>query len=321
MKIKCPGCATVLQVPESAAGKVVKCKCGKQFRVPGGSPAAAQATGQPAAKAAPASPARPQASSAQAARTQPAPTQAAPANPYSHLPGMQAPPPPSFLDELTESDFSGVKSVQVPGRGVAAAAPGASAAKLLDEAMSGGAIKRQGSSSDGPRGPRPGFLTFLGVINGIAAFGFVVLCLLFAGLIGASAQGQGQDVEIDGVLFAITMVIFGALAVLSLATTVACFVPVKASWYVMLISYGWAVSSYLFEAIQTFSQEDADTAQAAGKLVGRMVFSIGIWAWLHKLPVRSYYGTTESPTWVVIGCDVFGFLLGTGLGVAALALA
>jgi len=34
MKIKCPACNTVLNVPAEAAGKIVKCTCGTQLRAP-----------------------------------------------------------------------------------------------------------------------------------------------------------------------------------------------------------------------------------------------------------------------------------------------
>ena len=34
MKIKCPSCQKVLNIPPEAAGKVVKCPCGKQLRAP-----------------------------------------------------------------------------------------------------------------------------------------------------------------------------------------------------------------------------------------------------------------------------------------------
>ena len=39
MKIKCPSCAKVLNVPESAQGKSVKCPCGTQIKVPAAAPA------------------------------------------------------------------------------------------------------------------------------------------------------------------------------------------------------------------------------------------------------------------------------------------
>jgi hypothetical protein len=48
VQLKCPGCSRTLKIPETAAGKVVKCPCGKQLRAPGG--AAASSTAQAAPK-------------------------------------------------------------------------------------------------------------------------------------------------------------------------------------------------------------------------------------------------------------------------------
>ncbi|MEM6779905.1 MAG: RDD family protein [Planctomycetota bacterium] len=45
MKLKCPACAKLLQVPETAAGKVVKCPCGKSLRAPAFKQAASSASG------------------------------------------------------------------------------------------------------------------------------------------------------------------------------------------------------------------------------------------------------------------------------------
>ena len=53
MKIKCPACAKVLSVPETAAGKVVQCPCGKQLRVPGAAANSASAPPNPAAAQSP----------------------------------------------------------------------------------------------------------------------------------------------------------------------------------------------------------------------------------------------------------------------------
>ncbi len=60
MKIKCPSCSTQLNIPDAAAGKVVKCPCGKQLRAPGGAPQAASPAGS-GARPAGAMPARPMA--------------------------------------------------------------------------------------------------------------------------------------------------------------------------------------------------------------------------------------------------------------------
>lgn len=96
MQLKCPGCSRTLKIPDSAAGKVVKCPCGKQLRAP--QPTATQ---------------RPNAASATAAR--PAPNAAA-STPGGHA----AAPAKSFgvdaelFDELTDSDWKPVTSVHQP---------------------------------------------------------------------------------------------------------------------------------------------------------------------------------------------------------------
>ncbi len=124
MQIKCPGCSAVLNIPESAAGKVVKCPCGKQLRAPGG-PAqpAARPQGQRPAQAAPqrpaqAAPQRP----VQAAPQRPA--QAAPQRPAPQRPAAARPAPAQaaggfggdIFDELTESDFKGIAPLNQPGK-------------------------------------------------------------------------------------------------------------------------------------------------------------------------------------------------------------
>ncbi|MFG0267317.1 MAG: RDD family protein [Rhodopirellula sp. JB055] len=94
MKLKCPGCSKLLQVPDSAAGKTVKCPCGKQLRVPspkGAAPTPAAARSAPAS-ARPAAPVRrPQAA----------------ASPLGADAGL--------FDELTETDLAPVAVVAQPG--------------------------------------------------------------------------------------------------------------------------------------------------------------------------------------------------------------
>ncbi|TWU47064.1 RDD family protein [Rubripirellula reticaptiva] len=92
MKIKCPACATVLNVPDTAAGKVVKCPCGKQLRAPGG-------TAGPASGAAAA---RPAAAPAARRPTEPATTTRRPAPAGNDF-------DPGLFDELTEADLQPVK--------------------------------------------------------------------------------------------------------------------------------------------------------------------------------------------------------------------
>ncbi len=88
MQLKCPGCARTLKVPDTAAGKVVKCPCGKQLRVPSSANAVASASASGSAAAA-----RPSVSSAQSARP---PAQANP---------RPAAAPPMQFDE---GDFEGL---------------------------------------------------------------------------------------------------------------------------------------------------------------------------------------------------------------------
>ncbi|MEO9591512.1 RDD family protein [Rhodopirellula bahusiensis] len=93
MKLKCPGCSKLLQVPDTAAGKTVKCPCGKQLRVP--APKATASTGATRPTAAPTRPA------ASARSPQPA------ASPLGADAGL--------FDELTETDLSPVAVAPKPG--------------------------------------------------------------------------------------------------------------------------------------------------------------------------------------------------------------
>ena len=133
MKIKCPACSKVLSIPDSAAGKVVKCPCGKQLRAPA-------ASGAPAA-------------------ARPAAAPAAPRQPVAKRPAAPAPVAPTsfdgggFFDELTESDLQPVKAVNMPGR-----------AEVRDHSASAKALKQYTSPSSGldGLGERVGNMTLAG---------------------------------------------------------------------------------------------------------------------------------------------------------------
>ncbi|EMI55296.1 RDD family protein [Rhodopirellula sallentina] len=115
MQLKCPGCARTLKIPDSAAGKVIKCPCGKQMRVPAAKPAAAAKT--PAAR--PAAPAMaaagattshaPTASRLQSVTRTPAARPAAPVSTNAF--GVDA----GMFDELTETDLKPVAVPPKPG--------------------------------------------------------------------------------------------------------------------------------------------------------------------------------------------------------------
>jgi uncharacterized RDD family membrane protein YckC len=96
MKIKCPACGKVLSVPETAAGKVVQCPCGKQLRVPG---AATPQSGAPVS---------------------PAPGAARPTGSSVGSFGTDT----SAFDELTDRDLEPVRSGANPLAKPAQAGPG-----------------------------------------------------------------------------------------------------------------------------------------------------------------------------------------------------
>ena len=99
MKIKCPACAKVLSIPETAAGKVVKCPCGKQLRAPN-APAQGQSSNPTSA----------------------APSAAAPKQPAS-TGGIDA----GMFDDLTDNDLQPVKTSSNPYQSPVGAASTASA--------------------------------------------------------------------------------------------------------------------------------------------------------------------------------------------------
>lgn len=168
--------------------------------------------------------------------------------------------------------------------------------------------------------PRPGFLTFLGVINGLGAIVFIALILITLGFLDmvAAAEGMADD-DAVGTLRVIAIVGLGSLAAMSLATAVACFVRGKLSWYVVLVSYGWAAANHIFTLIDSVTADEIDPTIA--RTIGRMVFGFGIWAFLHGPSVRSFYGTNEEPVWRVVAFDLLGISIGAGFGIAALVLA
>ena len=89
MKIKCPACAKVLSIPDSAAGQVVKCPCGKQLRAPNAASAGGGAN-------------RPNGAGSSSNSPAPRPTAAAG--------GID----PGIFDDLTDNDLQPVKTTSNP---------------------------------------------------------------------------------------------------------------------------------------------------------------------------------------------------------------
>ncbi len=91
MKIKCPACSKVLSIPETAAGKVVKCPCGKQLRAP----------------AAPGGQSPPQPSGGAASGLKPT-------QPTAGASSVGGGIDPDIFDDLTDNDLQPVKSSTNP---------------------------------------------------------------------------------------------------------------------------------------------------------------------------------------------------------------
>ena len=116
MKIKCPACSKVLSIPETAAGQIVKCPCGKQLRAP-----------NPATSGSPAS--KPASNASNAAARQPAKRPAQ--GPAAIDPGI--------FDDLTDNDLQPVKTTSNPYQTPAGAAKSRSNSQGSQELASVGA--------------------------------------------------------------------------------------------------------------------------------------------------------------------------------------
>jgi len=155
MKIKCPACNTVLNVPDHAAGKVVKCPCGKQLRAPAstgtggrGVPSASVGAGAGVSAAGTASRARPAAPS-----------------PSEFDPGL--------LDELTDRDLQPIGATSnSPGRSNPYAAPSDVGSRSLGDAkIASKGARFVGALVDGvffgiAAGVGIGLVMALGAVNG-----------------------------------------------------------------------------------------------------------------------------------------------------------
>ena len=304
MKIKCPGCASLLEIPDSAAGKVVKCKCGKQLRAP-----AAQG-----AQGAPSKPAAGQAAAGQAAAGQgtrpPQPRRAAPAQSKPLAASM---PPSGLFDELTDEDLTPVKAVHQPGAKTAIKAPGASAAKLLDEAISGSDRRGEALTMKG-LAPRPVVLIIVGVLNILGSLFYFGTMLLLVGVVAMIPAVADEIPDADGNLLYLLAGGLGIMGLMCIATGIACFLRGKVPWYIILFSYGWGFADRVMEVVRQAVDEDTDIniiKAVVGILVG-----VGLWGFMHSEDVRAYFQTEGEPTWRIVTVDAVGFVLGAGLGAA-----
>ncbi|MDA9859008.1 RDD family protein [Rubripirellula sp.] len=140
MKIKCPACSQVLAIPENAAGKVVKCPCGKQLRAPAAAAGGGAATSGGQSRPTPQRPATQRPATQRPATQRPAARKPATQRPAARKPAAPMGGfDPGLFDELTDQDLK-----PVAGGGAIPdepAAPSGNTAKLLREhaATAGGA--------------------------------------------------------------------------------------------------------------------------------------------------------------------------------------
>ncbi len=303
MKIKCPGCSSVLNVPESAAGKVVKCPCGKQLRAPGGSAraGAAQAPQQ-----------RPTTPQPQQARPQQRPAQPTqrPPQPQASGGGGGLGLDPDIFDELTDGDMQPVQAVVRPGQQTNPYATTASSDQMLNQYASEDV--RSTGSGDG-RGRKPGLLYFLGVINILWSLGFFLITLLLVGLVTMFADID-ELFQADEVSLAAVVAATVTMGLISAATAVACFWPAKGCWYILLFSYGYGFADRIFGAIGSAMEEEGGS-RLIGAGIGILV-GLSFWAFMHGDEVRAHYRTRNAGIGGVVVADVLGVLVGCGLGAA-----
>lgn len=159
MKIKCPSCQAVLNIPPAAAGKLVKCPCGTQLRAPG-APAGA---GVPTSAA---------------AKSQPGVAAAAPMAVDTGL-----------FDELTEGDLQPIGQAGMPAAGGGASG---NTSKLLQEhaATAGG-----GSGGNFRIGPLASPWVRLGAA---LIDGFIINLLMLPVVLLGTLVFMGMFVDIEG---------------------------------------------------------------------------------------------------------------------------
>lgn len=179
MKIKCPACAKVLSIPDSAAGQVVKCPCGKQLRAPNAASAGGGAN-------------RPSgAGTSKPASNSPAP------RPTAGAGGID----PGIFDDLTDNDLQPVKTTSNPYQStVSGQHPSASSGP---QELAGVGQRIGGALLDG-------VLYLLMMLPGLIIGGG----MLFAAASQAEANGgepQGAAIALGGILVGILIIVGNAI--------------------------------------------------------------------------------------------------------------
>ena len=288
MKLKCRTCQTILTVPDAAAGKLAKCPCGKQLRVPSrtataSSPARSRAGGT--------SPRRPS--------------------------GPAARPPASGVDrdifsELTEKDFQQAGPTYAYNQPAGGNPYGDGGPQLNQYAPSSAHVGPSAAYGVATQeAPRPGLLVFLGIANIIWVLIYLGFAALVVGVGGLLAAMEPDMLEAEGAMFVFSLIGFMFLGLLSLLTAVACFARKSYFWYVMLFSYSFNIVDRGLGLIdRAVSGEPAP--YVGGATLG-FVLSIVFLVAMHNEAVRAYYGTQRASIEGVLIADGLGVLVGFGL--------
>ncbi|MCG8650300.1 MAG: hypothetical protein MI861_10735, partial [Pirellulales bacterium] len=156
-------------------------------------------------------------------------------------------------------------------------------------------------------------LIFLGIANILWAIIYLGGALLLLGLVSLIPALEEELPDGDAELMFIAIGGLLALGVLSVATTVACFVGKPPFWYIMLFSYGYGFADRVFGVVGRVM--DGEAPRRIGGAVFGVVLGLSFWAFIHSDEVKAYYGTTKSSLVGLVIADVLGF--GIGCAVAA----
>jgi hypothetical protein len=329
MQLKCPGCSQLLNIPDAAAGKVVKCPCGKSLQVPAAvakapvakAPVAkAPVAKAPVAKApgpaarAPTSPATttprssttaarsaaattplastataPRAQSAVGSRPSPVASHAAP-NPYAV----------SNDFDLTETDLAPVRGVVRPGQ--LKAAPKSNENELLRKYG-----KEEGGYENSIEGSHPAALKSMGGSNFISALfdGFILLLLMGF----TSAMPIPPELGTAKGAMVVVMALFGGLDIAFLAGAgVSCFLPYRQCWFYLLFAYAFGFMMRLTIFISALRWESSLLWILI--VSSWLIFSGITLAYLHTDEVRKFYDTRKVSKQMMFLFDGIGILLG-----------
>ena len=285
MKLKCPACGQVLSVPDTAAGRVIQCPCGKQLRAPAPAAAATDNSTQPVRRPPP-----------------PQPNRRTPGQPPARSTGDAF----GEFDELTDSDLRPVRGVSRPGQKV-------ERSRVNEDQLLLKMAGKQNSFENSIEGSHPSTLKAMGGWNfAFAVWSFVqMVCIL--GLVSIAPVPLALTMAEGGVLIFLIALFSLDILVQALAGT-ACFLDYKMGWFFLLAAY---TSSLVFNLIDLYDQWRFEGTAMAYVIATISVLIGGVFlSYLLSDEVRKFYKTRSEPwKWPVVSMVVgliYAALLGGG---------